>query len=101
MIDRIVGPAVAAGEQNGAEAKKFKEATQQFEAILLGQILKAAHESTETGWLGEEERQSSSAIMQFSQEHLAQMLASHGGIGLAQRLESMNPAARVKGASSD
>lgn len=101
MIEPILRSAVVAADQSSVEGKKFKDATQQFEAILLGQILKSAHESTQTGLLGDGEQDSSSAVMEFAQEHLAQVLASQGGIGLAQRLESLNPAARLKGANSE
>jgi flagellar protein FlgJ len=61
---------------------KIRESAKQFEALLIGQMLKSMHDS-EGGWLGTGGDESSSAAMEYAQESFAQALASRGGLGLA------------------
>jgi flagellar protein FlgJ len=61
---------------------KVKESAKQFEALLIGQMLKSMRDS-EGGWLGTGEDQSSSSAMEYAQESFAQALASRGGLGMA------------------
>jgi len=64
-----------------AGGAKTREAAQQFEALLLGQILKSARESS-GGWLGSA-GSSSDCATEFAEQHVAAMLAQQGGLGLA------------------
>ena len=61
---------------------KVHEAARQFEALLLGQILKSMKDA-EGGWMGTGEDQTASSAMEYGQEMLAQQLSSNGGLGLA------------------
>jgi flagellar protein FlgJ len=61
---------------------KIKESAKQFEALLIGQMLKSMRDS-EGGWLGTGGDESSSSAMEYAQESFAQALASRGGLGLA------------------
>jgi flagellar protein FlgJ len=61
---------------------KIKESAKQFEALMIGQMLKSMRDS-EGGWLGTGEDESSSSAMEYAQESFAQALASRGGLGLA------------------
>jgi flagellar protein FlgJ len=61
---------------------KIKESAKQFEALLIGQMLKSMRDS-EGGWLGTGADDSSSSAMEYAQESFAQALASRGGLGLA------------------
>jgi flagellar protein FlgJ len=61
---------------------KIKESAKQFEALLIGQMLKSMRDS-EGGWLGTGDDESSSSAMEYAQESFAQALASRGGLGLA------------------
>jgi peptidoglycan hydrolase FlgJ len=61
---------------------KIEGAAKQFEALLLGQILKSVRESASSGALGGGDAASDSA-MGFAEEQLAQALSARGGIGLA------------------
>jgi flagellar protein FlgJ len=83
MLDKISSVAldstVAVPKDDPA---KIKESAKQFEALLIGQMLKSMHDS-EGGWLGTGGDQSSSAAMEYAQESFAQSLASRGGLGLA------------------
>lgn len=61
---------------------KIKAAATQFEALLIGQMLKSMHD-LEGGWLGTGDDQSASSAMEYGQEMFAQSLANNGGLGLA------------------
>jgi peptidoglycan hydrolase FlgJ len=83
MLDKIspvaLNATVAAPKDDPA---KIRESAKQFEALLIGQMLKSMHDS-EGGWLGTGGDESSSAAMEYAQESFAQALASRGGLGLA------------------
>ncbi|MBI1791493.1 MAG: hypothetical protein HYR60_28525 [Acidobacteria bacterium] len=83
MIDKIA-PLNVAQESSAPQSKKFVQATEQFEALLLGQIFKSMRE--EDG-----QDQSSGAVMELAHEQFAQALASRGGIGLARSLAGLDP----------
>ncbi len=57
----------------------------QFEALLVGQILKSAHQE-DGGWLGAGEDQTAGSAMQMADEYFARALTSHGGLGLARMI---------------
>jgi flagellar protein FlgJ len=61
--------------------EKIKDAASQFEALLIGQILKTAHEDSDGGWGGESDPASASA-MDFANDYFARAMASKGGLGL-------------------
>ncbi len=61
---------------------KVKTAATQFEALLIGQMLKSMQDS-EGGWLGTGSDESASSAMEYGQEIFAQALAANGGLGLA------------------
>ena len=60
----------------------MKDAAKQFEALLIGQMMKSMRDS-EGGWLGTGEDDSSSSAMEYGQEIFAQSMAQNGGLGLA------------------
>jgi Rod binding domain-containing protein len=62
--------------------EKIKDAASQFEALLIGQILKAAHEESDGGWGGDSDPASASA-MDFANDYFARAMASKGGLGLS------------------
>jgi peptidoglycan hydrolase FlgJ len=82
---------------NGALAQQSphptnaQEAAQQFEALLLGQMLRSERE-TGNGWLGSGGDSSADSAIDFAEQQLALLLARQGGLGLsgliASKLES-------------
>lgn len=86
MIDGIgaIASIPAAGQKN--DPNKVKDAASQFEALLITQMLKSARESSGSGWTGKSEDNSSESVMEMSEQHLAQVLASQGGLGLAKMI---------------
>jgi Rod binding domain-containing protein len=59
---------------------KIHDAAQQFEGLLLAQMLASVHQGG--GWLGSSD-QSSSAATGFAEQQLAGMIAQKGGLGLS------------------
>ena len=57
-------------------------AAKQFEALLIGQMMKSMHDS-EGGWLGTGDDESASSAMEYGQEIFAQAMAASGGLGLS------------------
>ena len=76
-------PTAAAGQVNKTDTPaKVRDAAQQFEALLIGQILRSVRESG-NGWLGSGGDTSSDCATEFAEQHFAAMLAKQGGLGLA------------------
>ena len=59
---------------------KIHDAAQQFEGLLLAQMLGSIHQGG--GWLGASD-DSSSAATGFAEQQLAGMIAQKGGLGLS------------------
>jgi Rod binding domain-containing protein len=91
--------------------EKISGVAKQFEALMIGQMLKSAREASGGGWLGNEDDQddqTGSLVMELGEQGLAQALAAHGGLGIAKmvtanlaRSESHIAGAQAKTASSD
>lgn len=81
--------------------QKIKDAAQQFEGLLLSQILETAHD--DGGWLGSGGDSSGGAAMSFAEQQLAGAIAHQGGLGLATiisaGLEQRNATAPVPNAA--
>lgn len=74
-------PTTLDGARKPDDPKKVLDAAQQFESLLIGQILKEVSASAQSSGLGEEDAASGS-MMEMAQEHLAQAIATRGGFGL-------------------
>jgi flagellar protein FlgJ len=78
-------PALSPGLQAPSKhdtPEKIETAAKQFEALLIGQLMKSMHDPDSKGWLGDEDESSQSA-MEMAEEQFAQALANGGGLGLA------------------
>ena len=85
-MDRLtISPALlqpaATTPARSADPGKIRDAARQFEALLLNELLQAAH--PDGGWLGGGSESGSSTAFGFAEQQLAAALADHGGIGLA------------------
>jgi Rod binding domain-containing protein len=56
-----------------------RDAASQFEALLIGQMLRAVRESG--GWLGTSDP-SGDCATEYAEQQLAAVIAAHGGLGL-------------------
>jgi len=66
--------------------ERIHQAAQQFESLLITQILRTAHGDDE-GWLGTGDDQTASSAMGIAEEQLAQALSTRGGLGLSGLIE--------------
>ena len=62
---------------------KIRDAAQQFEALLIGQILKDISASAGNGGLGDPDAASGS-MLEMANESFARAIAARGGLGLAE-----------------
>ena len=77
-------PAVAAAPETRPkeDPAKVRDASRQFEALLLGQMLRSVRESG-GGWLGSGEDEAGSCAVEMAEQQFARLLAEQGGLGLA------------------
>jgi Rod binding domain-containing protein len=66
---------------NTSDPAKIRDAAQQFEALLLTELLKSAHPSG--GWLGSGDEDAAGTAFSFAEQQLATTMAKQGGIGLS------------------
>jgi flagellar protein FlgJ len=81
-VQSAVSPATPGEARKPDDPAKIKDAAQQFEALLIGQILRSVRESG-AGWLGSGGDPSGDCATEFAEQHLANVLAAQGGLGLA------------------
>jgi Rod binding domain-containing protein len=62
--------------------QKIKDAASQFEALMIGQILKAAHGDSDEGSFGGDADPASASAMDFANDYFARAMAAKGGLGL-------------------
>jgi len=79
LIGQTMQPLRGTSKDSPAPVRIGKAATD-FEALLLGQMLKSAREAGEGD---EEEKDPNSAMIEFGEQQFAQALASSGGFGIA------------------
>ncbi len=95
-----IPPALPTARQADTPARVL-DAAQQFEALLIGQLLQSVSESS--GWMGSGGDSSGSCATGFAQQQLALMLAKSGGLGLsgliAEGLESSASSSQLKARS--
>lgn len=83
-LNRGKPPATAGPDKD--DPVKIHKAAEQFESLLISQLLKTAHDDSE-GWLGTGDDDTASAAMGIAQEQLAQALSARGGLGLSALIE--------------
>ena len=79
---QLLAPAVKAGDG----PKKIQDAAQQFEGLLLAQVLQQAHQ--DGGWLDSGSDSAGSVATGFAEQQLAAAIAHNGGLGLATMIAS-------------
>lgn len=71
---------------------RLAQAAQQFESLMIGEMLKTAREGNSEGWLGSGSDGSAESAMGLAESQFAQAMAARGGFGLAKTIEhSMSP----------
>ena len=87
-----IGPAATPNARQPDTPERVHDAAQQFEALLIGQMLRTVRESG-GGFMGEKDSASDCAL-EFAEQQFAAVMARSGGLGLAtliiQGLEPQN-----------
>ena len=83
-----------------SESGKVNEAAKQFEALIVGQVLKASRESSDGGWLGSGEDQGGELAVELGEQAFAQAIAARGGFGIAKLVKANLEHGKTKAASS-
>ena len=89
----------AQGSRKVDDPAKIKQAAEQFEALLIGQIFKEMTSSASKGALGGEDP-SSSSVLEMAQECFAQAVASRGGLGLSANIVKHFPVKEITHSTS-
>jgi len=79
-VNSATASAASQGKKDTPE--KILDAAQQFEALLLSQMLRTIRESGK-GWLGGDDSATSDTATEFAEQQFAMVLAHQGGLGLA------------------
>ena len=66
--------------------EKIKDAASQFEALMIGQILKAAHGDSDEGAFGGDTDPAAASAMDFANDYFARAMAAKGGLGLTKMI---------------
>jgi peptidoglycan hydrolase FlgJ len=69
------------------KSSKLADAAQQFEALMIGEMMKSAREDSPDGWLGSGSDSSEESAMGIAESQFAQAIARRGGFGLARMIE--------------
>jgi len=88
MIDNIasLSPAVVLAPH---DASKIRSTAQQFEALLIGELLKTSREAGSSGWLGTgDDDGAGQTAVEVGEQEFARMLAASGGLGMSKMIES-------------
>lgn len=87
------------GKTNRDTPEAIAKAATAFESLLIGEVLKSAREANGSGWMGTDEDEAGSSLMQMSEQQVSQTLAASGGLGLAKMISAglAKTAAKVAG----
>lgn len=99
MIDSVpavlISPADLASPIEPPDARATRDtpeaiakAATQFEALLIGEVMKSAREAEGSGWEDTDEEEAGSTLMEVSEQQIAQALAAAGGLGLAKMISA-------------
>jgi Rod binding domain-containing protein len=75
-------------QQASAKPDEISKAATQFESLIIGQVLKAARQSSDKGWLGTGDDQTGDMVLEMAEQGLAQGLAAQGGLGIAKMVSA-------------
>jgi Rod binding domain-containing protein len=83
VINNVSSLGALAPATNSQKPDKIKDAAEQFEGLMFGQLLKTARESGSSGWLGTGENdEAGETAIDLAEQQLASVMAKGGGLGL-------------------
>jgi Rod binding domain-containing protein len=85
LSSSVAQPALTAGSAKKDTPAKIRQAATDFEALLLGQMLKSAREASGGGLTGDgaDDSPENSTLVELGEQQFAQALAASGGLGIA------------------
>ena len=85
VLNSAASHVALAAAQPKDTGSKIGNAATDFEALLLGQMLRSAREAGGTGLSGDdaENSESNSSLVDLGEQQFAQALAANGGLGIA------------------
>jgi Rod binding domain-containing protein len=78
----------ASSTSDNPQAAKIASAAKQFEALIMGQVLKTARESSDGGWLGSDGDKTGELSLEMAEQEFAKALSAKGGLGIAKFVTS-------------
>ncbi|MGA2883461.1 MAG: hypothetical protein ABSG13_31350 [Bryobacteraceae bacterium] len=84
--------------------EKIAGVAKQFEALMIGQMLKSARDTSGGGWLSSDDGQddqTGSLVMDMAEQGLSQAMAARGGLGIAKMVTANLERGQAKTPSSD
>jgi flagellar protein FlgJ len=82
-----LAPTVGAATNASSKSSKIHDAAQQFEALMVGEMLKSARESGSWGLTDEESDPGQDTLSGMAESQFANALAKSGGLGLSRMVE--------------
>ena len=80
-------PAAAQGvNETSKQSKKLRDGAEQFESMMLEQMLKPLHFGAGTGDDNEEVSGAAGSVQDFGTQAVARAISAHGGFGLARQI---------------
>jgi Rod binding domain-containing protein len=71
-----------------SKPSKLHQAAQQFESLMISEMMKSVHEGSSSGWLGSDgDEGGDNQAMEMAESQFANALAMNGGLGLARMVE--------------
>ncbi|MBI4876737.1 MAG: hypothetical protein HY822_19040 [Acidobacteria bacterium] len=93
MLEALSALGAAGGGAGGRNPEKIRAAAGEFEALLIGSLLKSMREAGSSGWLGGGQDQASDSLLEIAEQQMARLMAAQGGLGLARLVASgLSPA---------
>jgi len=86
VASSILDSASVATAHKKDSPEKIKDAASQFEALMIGQILKAAQGDSDDGGLCGDTDPASASAMDFANEYFARAMAAKGGLGFTKMI---------------
>jgi Rod binding domain-containing protein len=88
LVGEVVDPTKPIGKSNRDTPEAIKKAATEFEALLIGEVLKTSREADGSGWMGTDEEEAGSTLSELSEQQISQSLAKGGGFGLAKMIST-------------
>src|ERR1700676_3638685 len=92
--------AATSSRPRSSNPTKIADEARKFEALMLGQILKPSHDSSDGGWLGTGDDQAGSLAVEMAEQQFAQAMSARGGLGIAKLVTAGVERGSAKAATS-